>query len=401
MSKPHTHRTAAKPAEWIHSLGALAELCTRLRAAGRFGIDTEFIGETSYWPILCLIQISTDHHVDLIDPLALPNLDPLGEMIADPGIVKICHAGEQDLAILYRHGGRRPAGVWDTQLLAGLIGIGYPLSYGKLVEYFCGVNLEKAHTYSEWRRRPLTPAQLEYAVDDVLYLPSMERAISQRLTELNRNNWATALCDELCASASTPPDPRQMYLKIKVSKSFGPLQMAVLQALAAWREQIAFEHNMPARTLLPDTVLRDIAKLMPQRIQVLNRLEDFPHRERKSYGPAIMELIRQVKDSPPESYPPPPHELDVSPHGRSFEETIWAAAQVICLGQSVCTQLVESQSRVMALADALRAGADVSGHPVMQGWRYECLGRHLEAFAHGRSQLNLTCSGSRMQLRLQ
>ncbi len=140
----------SSPAVLLSSDAELAALCDRLRTAGAFGIDTEFIGETSYAPILCLIQISIDADVELVDPLAITDLSPLLDLISDPAIVKICHAGEQDLAILAQRSGSRPANVIDTQILAGLIGLGYPLSYAKLVEYFCA-------TYSWTKRTPTAP----------------------------------------------------------------------------------------------------------------------------------------------------------------------------------------------------------------------------------------------------
>ena len=148
----------------LASAAELTALCRRLKAAGSFGIDTEFIGETSYTPILCLIQISMGSEVQLVVPMALDDLSPLLQLVCDPTIQKICHAGEQDLAILAQRAGARPANVADTQVLAGLIGLGYPLSYAKLVEYFCAVSLAKAHTYSAWDRRPLKHAQHEFAI---------------------------------------------------------------------------------------------------------------------------------------------------------------------------------------------------------------------------------------------
>lgn len=407
MSKSAPHHTPASTIQFIHTPPELRRLTERLRAARVFGLDTEFIGETSYAPILCLVQISTAEEVTLIDPQALPDLDPLRELLADPGILKIFHAGAQDLAILCQRsaqGGagpiapRGPAAVADTQLLAGLVGVGYPLSYGKAAEYFCGAKLDKAHTYSDWSRRPLSAAQIQYAADDVRYLLRIHESLTQRLTALNRVSWAEALAAEFCAAAAAPPDPRQAYLKIKVGKGFGPQQLAVLRELAAWREQIAFEHNMPVRSFFSDTVLRDLARLMPNRLESLHQVDGFSRRELHSYATTMLELIRKVKAAKPESYPAPAPELDTSPDGAAFAESLWAAAQAICLGQSVCPAVVASQAQVLAAAGAIRRGGDVSAHAVLQGWRWDCLGRHLVAFAEGRCQLSLTCRQGRMQL---
>ncbi len=385
------------PTKLITSNGDIAGLCDHLHSAGAFGVDTEFIGETSYVPILCLIQVSTTERVELIDPQAGGDLGPLLKLVADSAVVKICHAGEQDLEILHHIGGLTPANMFDTQIIAGQIGVGYPLSYGKLVSHFCGVDLEKAHTYSDWSRRPLSPAQFEYAVDDVRYLPLMHQRIDRILKDTGRKHWAQLACDELCESAAAPLEPRDLYRKIKTAKSMQPVQLAVLRDLTAWREQLAFEHNMPARTLMPDNVLRDIAKLLPRHLPQFNQIKDFPRPEVRSYGPAILDLIEAIRQMPESSYPQPdPEPLD-TPESRVFGESLWAAAQSICLGQSVCTGVVTSQSQVLALADAVFSGSATDGHPVMRGWRKECLGDTLLNFAQGSQQITLQFKNRKLQ----
>jgi len=381
----------SSPAVLLSSDAELAALCDRLRTAGAFGIDTEFIGETSYAPILCLIQISIDADVELVDPLAITDLSPLLDLISDPAIVKICHAGEQDLAILAQRSGSRPANVIDTQILAGLIGLGYPLSYAKLVEYFCAVSLAKAHTYSAWDRRPLTHAQHEYAIDDVKYLSAIYTAISERLDVLNRRPWATAACEERCDVAARPPDPQLSYLKIKAPRSLTPLQLAVLRELCAWREQLAYEHDLPARTMLPDNVLRDIAKQLPTRAAQLQNIKEFPQRELASYAEFIVSLVARLKNQPASTYPPAAEEMDESPDARVFGETAWALAQTICLSSHVSTALVVSQTDVLELAQQLRAGKPIAGHKLSEGWRWECLGKKLVECLTAEQPITLHC----------
>jgi ribonuclease D len=386
------------PGDMIRTPAELADCCSRLAKEKCFGFDTEFIGENTYLPIVCLIQVATPSHVDLIDPLAVHDLTPLMKLLADPDIMKICHAGEQDLAIVYQLGKEPPANVMDTQVLAGMIGIGYPLSYGRLVEYLCGIALEKAHTYSAWDRRPLTKAQFHYAVDDVRYLPSIYDAIDRKLTGLNRRHWAQQACAELCQSAGTPPDPQKAYLKIKTPRSMNPMQIAVLRDLAAWREQAAFEHNVPARSFIPDSVIKEIARQLPTKKNNLERIEDFPGHELKSYGDFIIHLVDKIKAASPQTYPHPSLAPDDHPDARAFGDALWVAAQAICLGQSVCTPLVASQNDIQLLADGIASGKKLDGHEFFSGWRYECLGQKLLDFAQGRSDLTLKCDGWRMTL---
>ena len=369
----------------------LQALCQQLKAAAAFGIDTEFIGETSYTPILCLIQISIGEQVHLVDPMAIDDLSPLLALMSDPTVVKICHAGEQDLAILAQRAGARPANVMDTQVLGGLIGLGYPLSYARLVEYFCGVTLAKAHTYSAWDRRPLSPAQHEYAIDDVKYLSAIYAAISDRLTSLNRHAWATAACDERCDAAVRPNDPQLAYLKLKAPRSLNSLQLAVLRELCAWREQLAYEHDLPARTMLPDNVLRDLAKQLPARASSLNNIKEFPPRELASYTDFIISLISRVKNQPESAFPAAADEIDESPDARVFGETAWALAQTICIANHVSTALVASQSDVLELSHLLRSGKSPADHKLSSGWRYECLGKALLECLTAQRSITLNC----------
>ena len=375
----------------LSSNAELVALCDRLKSAGAFGIDTEFIGETSYTPILCLIQISIGAEVELVDPMAIDDLSPLLNLISDPAILKMCHAGEQDLAILAQRSGSRPANVIDTQVLAGLIGLGYPLSYAKLVEYFCAVSLAKAHTYSAWDRRPLSHAQHEYAIDDVKYLSAIYAAISDRLDSLNRRPWAVAACEERCDAAARPPDPQLAYIKIKAPRSLNSLQLAVLRELCAWREQLAYEHDLPARTMLPDNVLRDIAKQLPTRAAQLNNIKEFPQRELASYAEFIVSLVARLKDQPASTYPPAADEIDETPDARVFGETAWALAQTICISGHVSTALVASQADVLELAQQLRAGKTIADHKLASGWRYECLGKTLLECLTAEQSITLRC----------
>jgi ribonuclease D len=375
----------------ISSDSGLEALCQRLRAAGAFGIDTEFIGETSYTPILCLIQISMGTEVELVDPMAIEDMSPLLTLISDPAILKICHAGEQDLAILAQRSGSRPANVMDTQILSGLIGLGYPLSYAKLVEHFCGITLAKAHTYSAWDHRPLTHAQHEYAIDDVKFLSAIYQAITERLDALKRQSWAVAACEERCDAAAKPPDPQLAYLKIKAPRSLSSLQLAVLRELCVWREQLAYEHDLPARTMLPDNALRDIAKLLPARAAQLKNIKEFPQRELDSYADYIISMITRIKNQPPQTFPTAADELDESFEARIFGETAWALTQVLCLSNRVTTALVTSQSDVLELARLIRAEKPYAEHKLMCGWRYECLGKALLACLTAGRRFTLSC----------
>ncbi len=261
------------PVSLIETPEALIALCERLRAAGRFAFDTEFIGENTYQPILCLIQVATQERVDLIDPLVIDRdaMLPFWQLLADPHIEKICHAGDQDVEIAWQHSGLVTKNMFDTQIGAGMVGLSYPTALWRVVEHFAGVTLEKAHTYSAWDRRPLSKSQFAYAVDDVRYLPLIHTAMKARIAELNHTQWMIDACAEMCAESATPSDARKMFAKIRGSAGLDSVQLSVLREVTAAREQLAFEHDRPSRAILKDDALIDIAVRMPGNIAALAR----------------------------------------------------------------------------------------------------------------------------------
>ncbi len=385
---------------WIHSPSQLAEYCHTWHAAGAFGFDTEFIGERTFIPELCLIQICSSGEVALIDPLAIEDLSPLGHLISDPNVIKYCHAGSQDIAIMHECG-YTPANVFDTQLMAGLLGLTYPISYAKVVEHICGIQLDKAHTYSAWDRRPLAKAQLIYAADDVRYLPAVFEQLRRRIESCGRTGWMQELCHEELQHAVAPPDTRDLWMKLKAPRSMNRQQLGVLREITAWRHQLAYEHNTPVRAFLSDSAIRDIAKMMPQTVPQLARIEGISEQELKSYGPFIIELIDNVRRMPTNQLPDFASEGRDSLETSQFIERVWAAAQAICLGQNVSTNLVTSQAAITDWAMKKLAGESLEGHELMHGWRRECLGQPLDDVVAGRTTLTLAMQDQALKTSIQ
>lgn len=378
----------------------LAGLCDHLAEAKLFAFDTEFIGEDSYEPRLCVVQIATTDRVELVDPYAIADLSPLWRLMADPGICKICHAGDQDLTIVFQKSGLKAENVFDTQIGAGLIGLGYPLAYWRLAELYTGISLEKAHTYSAWDRRPLSREQLTYAVDDVLHLPRIYEQISGKLREFGRAHWMQEACDNLCASAATPVDPRAIYQRIKGLGTLQPIQAAALQELCAWREQIAFEHNLPPRSMMKDTVVIEIANRMPKKESDVAAIRGLDPSELNTYGRDIVAAVNRARQVPPEQRPTIPPQVEDPLETKRLAETLWVAAQAICLGQSVTPGLVTSQTQFVSLARLIAGKEPLDKHPVMQGWRTECLGQPLMHFLQGKTELCVHMAGEGLSLQM-
>jgi ribonuclease D len=389
----------AIPQELVGSAAELAAVCDHLRHQNCFAFDTEFIGENTYEPILCLVQVATTERVELIDPFAVGRaaMAPLWDLLADPAIEKICHAGDQDVEIAWLHSGHVTTNMFDTQIGAGMLGIAYPTALWRVVEFFTGTTLEKAHTYSAWDRRPLSKAQFQYAIDDVRYLPGIHAEMKRRIADLGHADWMRAACDEMCAYASSPHDARNLYVKIRGAAGLHSDQLSVLREVTVLREQIAYENDVPPRTLAKDEVLLDIATRMPKKPASLNAVRDISPDFASTYGEDVLEAVERGIAAP-ENERPAIHIPGEDPaEVKRLAETLWVAAQVICLGQSVSPSLVTSQNEILALARIVHRKKNPDKHPLLTGWHRQCLGEKLLAFIRGELEVDITMKDELMR----
>ena len=387
------------PQGLINTPAALAEVCDHLGAAKVFGFDTEFIGESSYRPVLCLVQVATDERVELIDPMALEDLGPFWDLLADPAVEKICHAGDQDLAIAWQLGRKTPQNVFDCQTGAGFAGIKYPEAYSRLVEIVAGIKLEKGDTYSAWGRRPLSDSQFTYAVDDVLYLPEIHRFLQGRLESLGHTAWLREACHELCVKAATDVDPKMIFARIKGVSRLGSRQLSVLRELTILREQMACERDVTARGMLKDETLLDLVVRGPETAEALLAIRSVPRDKAVRYGDQIIGAIKRGKALPPDQWPclTPP----LTTEARRLADIMYPASQLICLGQSVSPGVVTNKEQIEGLARLVSQGEDLSGHALMSGWTRECLGAPLLEFVRGKTDVTLHVTPERMHAKFE
>ncbi len=248
------------------------DLVAGMRTSGTVGFDTEFVGERTYFPRLCLIQLGTKTAAAAVDPLAVGDLSPLDDLLYDASVLKVVHAGWQDLKIMHQRTGRVPSPVFDTQIAAALLGMPAQAAYAAVVREILGIEVKKGHSYSDWSARPLSPSQLAYALDDVRYLPSLHDRMVERLDREGRLSWIEPEIAALSSPASYGTDPDRDLRRVKGWASLDRRRMAVLRALIAWREGEAMRRDIPRRRVLADESALAIARSRPADEEALRRV---------------------------------------------------------------------------------------------------------------------------------
>jgi ribonuclease D len=384
----------------IGSDAGLGELARHLRAAGRFAYDSEFIGELTYQPRLCLVQVATSDRIALIDPLAGVDLKPFWELVADPGIEKIVHAGEQDIEPVFRSLGKPAANVFDTQISAGFVRMAYPVALAKLVQELLGVKLGKGLTFTHWDQRPLSPMQLRYAADDVRYLVACRDELGRRLEAMGRGDWAQEESNALCDPSQYEFDPDSDHLRVRGAASLTPQGLAILREITQWREAAARHHDVPARALLRDDVMIDLSRNPPRQVEKLSRVRGLPRPVEQQHGQEIVTAVMRGLESSTRGGVSS-RSIEPSPSDRFSADALWAAAQALCTGQSIDPALVTSRHEIGELYRRLAASGsppsqiDLRDMGLFRGWRAQALGEPLLRVVRGQATLSLTwVSGS-------
>jgi ribonuclease D len=366
----------------------LAELLESLKKAGSFAYDSEFIGELTYLPKLCLIQVASSTRIALIDPLADLDIQPFWELVADPSVEKIVHAGLQDVEPVFRFFGKPPANLFDTQIAAGFAGVGYPLSLSKLVMAFVGAKLGKGLTFSHWDRRPLTDHQLRYAADDVRYLPAARHEIGKRLNQSHRIDWAREESAALADPALHLFDPQTQWTKFRGAGALPPVNQAILRELTIWRDGAAQTEDVPPRTLVRDEILLDMARFPVETIEELNRIKGLPRPVETKYGPQMVHATQAAKSSPPEHWPAFANHEPASEE-KFRADCLYIASQCLSAAQGIDPALVTSRQEIGEIYRGFSSGEVPGNSRVLRGWRREAVGQALLDLLHGKSRISL------------
>ena len=342
-----------------------------LRKSEFVTVDTEFIRETTFWPELCLIQMAAPGVTALVDPLA-PGIDlaPFFDLMADETITKVFHAARQDIEIVHHLGDLIPHPVFDTQVAAMVCGFGDSVSYDQLVQKVTGERLDKSSRFTDWRRRPLSDKQLEYALADVTHLIDVYLHLKQELEREDRAHWLTEEMAVLTARETYAPHPDDAWkrLKLRVRK---PIELAILQSVAAWREREARERNVPRGRVIKDDAIYEIAQQQPRDQEALGRLRSTPRGwERSSTAAALLVAVNQALDIPKE-------ELPRLPKQPSHPEGSGAAAELLKVLLKLVAEAEGVAPKVLASADdidKIAASGEDAEVGALAGWRREVFG---------------------------
>ena len=370
--------------ELITTTSELAAVCTRLKRHPFVTVDTEFLRESTYYPRLCVAQMASTDEAIVIDTLA-EGMDfaPFFALMANQNVIKVFHAARQDIEICWHEAGIIPSPIIDTQVAAMVLGYGDAISYDQLVQRITGDSLDKSNRFTDWTRRPLSEAQLAYAISDVTHLRDVYLKLSADLDRRGRSDWMREEMRVLTSPATYRFEPEHAWerLKTRVRK---PKELAVLIEVAAWREREAQERDVPRGRVLKDDVIGDIAVQAPTTIERLASLRSLPRGfERSKWGEAIVEavqrgLARDPKTLPRFERPKPPI------NGQATVELLKVLLRMTAERHAVA-------AKVIATVDDLDriAADDDADVPAMSGWRRELFGEKALALKQGRLSLSV------------
>jgi len=372
----------------ITSTKQLAAFCRDAAGADQLFVDTEFVREETYYPQLELVQVMADGQIGLVDVRSTGSLAPLLELLEDPSIEKVFHAAQQDLELFYQCAGRPVLNVFDTQIAAAMVGLGEQVGYSQLVRTLTGVSLVKTQAYTAWNTRPFTPAQLEYAADDVRHLPKVTQALKERLRELGRLEWAREECRQLEERARKPEcPPEELYLRVSGADRLSPKELNVLRALAIWRDETARRRDVPPQKLLKDNSLVNLARQQPVTLAEIRDLRGFPASVADRHGAEIAGVVSEALKVPKEQWPRrlPVREVDAA--AQALVNILATFLRIRAQEQQIAWGLLANGRDLEELVE--RAPSVSRGDlPVLDGWRYELAGRDLLRLLAG--ELSLT-----------
>lgn len=361
----------------------LAAICARLARHPFVTVDTEFLRETTFWPKLCVIQLASTDEAVAVDALA-PGLDlvPFFDLMVDPAVVKVFHAARQDVEIIWHLSKRIPAPLFDSQVAAMVLGYGDSISYDQLVQRTNGTQLDKTSRFTDWSKRPLSTAQIDYAIADVTHLRDIYLKLTGELEKRGRTDWVAEEMGVLTSPDTYRQEPERAWERFR-NRVRKPRELAVLMEVAAWREREAQSRNVPRSRVLKDDALFDIALTGPKTPEALGSMRSIPKGwERSRDGLAVVEAVNAGLARDPRSLPP------IDKH-RPQTQSQSATVELLKVLLKMVAEKHHVAAKVVATSDELDriAEDDEADIGALKGWRREIFGDKALALKHGRLAL--------------
>ncbi len=369
--------------QYIKDLQQLGRICDSLQSSPVLAVDTEFMREKTYFARLCLIQIATEQQIVIIDPLAIDDLRPFLELLYNPGILKILHAGRQDLELFYDLQGRIPGPVFDTQIAATVLGFADQIGYASLVEKILGRQLDKSHARTDWAKRPLSNQQLDYAADDVRYLIQLYPEILRQLEALGREQWLEDDFAALTDRTQYQYTPDESWKRVSGYGRLKPQQLAVLQKLAAWREQRARKLNKPRKWILSDDVLLNLAQRMPDNPDKLAGIRGMPETVVRDFGSELIDRIQQARVLPKSEWPTPKAYFAPTRDQELLIDSLMLYVKYLAFNNQITPATLAGRKEVERL---VRGGRELN---LLKGWRRHIAGEALLEMLEGKASIHI------------
>nr|WP_165439673.1 ribonuclease D [Pseudomonas sp. 9.1(2019)] len=360
---------------WIRDNDSLGQHCAEWQSLPFVALDTEFMRVDTFYPIAGLIQIGDGERAYLIDPLTIDNWQPLSDLLENPAVVKVLHACSEDLEVLLRLTGSLPAPLFDTQLAAAYLNLGFSMGYSRLVKEVLDLDLPKGETRSDWLQRPLSETQISYAAEDALHLAEVYVLLRPRLSD-EKYAWVLEDGAELVANLRREVDPYEVYREAKLAWKLSPAQLAVLREICAWREQQARARDLPRNRVVREHALWPLAKTQPDNLVALARIEDMHPRTVRQDGEFLLDMIKRAASLPPEQWPPAvPEPLPVE--AAALIKRLRAIGQAEAERLNIAPELMLRKKTLEALLKSGFPNGPYHLPDSLRGWRRELMGQAL------------------------
>jgi len=375
--------------EYISTESAFRDFCDALSDVPSIFYDTEFVSEDTYRPELCLIQVATEDRIAVIDPYTVGDVTPFWQLIATGDQQTVVHAGREEFRFCWFATGARPQNLFDVQIAAGLIGLEYPASYGKLIAKLLGDRLPKGETRTNWRQRPLTEKQLEYALLDVHHLPALRDKITAELNRLNRMEWFEFEIDRW-QTELVEAESREKWRRVSGISGLSNRALVIVRELWRWREKVSEETNRPPRRVLRDDLIVELARRGKSDLRQVKAIRGIERSGAKRYFEEIAAAVETATQLPPEQWPRIP-KRSVPNQVTVLGQFLTTALTSICRQQQLAPSIVGTAQDVRDLV-AFELGYHADDEPpprLAVGWRADVIGKSLRDLLQGKVSIRI------------